>query len=77
MVAATLTSPVSNFGNALVANDGQSQWLLLTIISTSVLLLTASATAWMGVWSGVISLSISGLTLSVLSAFALRKKQLM
>jgi O-antigen/teichoic acid export membrane protein len=76
MVAATLTSPVSNFGNALVANDGQSQWLLLTIVSTSVLLLTALATGWMGVWSGVISLSISGLTLSVLSAFALRKKKL-
>lgn len=76
MVAAVITAPANMIGNAIVVNDGQRRWLLLTIVWAGVLLAVGAGAGGIGIWTGALAQATAALVLTVLAVAVARSREL-
>ncbi len=77
MAAAIPAAPANTLGNAILADDGQIDWLIITGAWFAGLILSAIASASLGVWSGVIAHGFSYLLMILLVAKTTRRRSLL
>lgn len=63
LAAAIVLAPANTIGNAIVANNGQRAWLLLTCLWMLVLVVAATSTAKLMAWTGAISQAVAAAVL--------------
>lgn len=74
--AAVLSAPANTMGNAIIANDGQKTWLILTIIWLGVLLISGVIAMPLGALSGAVAQAIAAAVLTLIAITVARAKQL-
>ncbi len=76
MAAAIPAAPANNLGNAILADNGQMEWLLITGAWFICLILLARASVSLGVWSGAIAHGFAHLLMILLVAKTARRRSL-
>jgi len=76
MVAAIPAAPANTLGNAILADDGQMEWLLITGAWFVGLILVTSASVSLGVWSGAIAHGFAYVLMIFLVAKTTRRRNL-
>jgi len=76
MAAAIPAAPANTLGNAILVDDGQMEWLLITGAWFIGLILLTSASASLGVWSGAIAHGFAYLLMILLVAKTTRRRNL-
>jgi O-antigen/teichoic acid export membrane protein len=74
--AAVLSAPANTVGNAIVANEGQKTWLLLTVLWFLVLLVSGAVAAPLGALSGAVAQATAAAALTLTAVMAARAKRL-
>ena len=74
--AAVLSAPANTVGNAIVANDGQKTWLILTIIWLVVLLISGAVAMPLGALSGAVAQAAAATVLTLMAVTVARARKL-
>ena len=74
--AAVLCAPANTVGNAIVINEGQNTWLVLTFFWLIVLLVSGAAAAPLGALSGAVAQAAAAAVLTLMAVITARAKQL-
>jgi O-antigen/teichoic acid export membrane protein len=77
MIAAIPLAPANTIGNAIVARDGQSTWLFITVAWFATLICMAFTFVSYGALSGAIAHGVSACILTVISVIAARRMGLL
>jgi O-antigen/teichoic acid export membrane protein len=76
LAAAIFSAPANTLGNAIVADDGQKVWLMLTILWLVTLLVAGAAVAPFGHWAGALAQGAAALMLTLFAIIAARVKKI-
>jgi O-antigen/teichoic acid export membrane protein len=78
MVAGVVQAPVNTLGNSMLAHDGQSTWMRITIAGFAALALSAAigTAGGLGAWAGAVANIVNALLLGVLALVACRRRGL-
>jgi O-antigen/teichoic acid export membrane protein len=74
--AAIFSAPANTLGNAIVANDGQKTWLIMTVIWLLALLAGGAIAAPLGALSGAIAQAIAAVVLIIMAIKVARVRNL-
>lgn len=76
MAAAIPAAPANTLGNAIVADDGQVEWLVITGVWFVCLVFAASVSTSFGAWSGAIAHALANLSMILLVVKTTHRRKL-
>lgn len=76
MIAAVFSAPANTIGNAIVASDGQKQWLGLTAAWLAILVLIGGAMVLFDVFFGAFALAIAAVAHTAMAFFVARSRKI-
>ena len=77
LLAAIPSAPANTVGNAIIAGDGQRAWLLISLVSFLVLIVSAKLLAWQGALAGAWAHGISATFITLIALWIARGRGLL